>query len=471
MNKKRKAVVLGAGPAGLTAAWHLVKAGYEVHLIEREDRVGGFGASFEWKDFIFDYGPHAFHIKKGEIVPLVESLFKGDLLRKGTNIRTLVRGRYLKYPFEFYNFLTNLNPFLLIRMVFDFLVANLIYKFIHVSDGTFESWGIKRFGKTLYNFCFGNYTQKVWGVPSSLISPKFAAKKIKTLSLKNIVSKLLGGKGEEHEIYWEKYLYPERGSGELFRRMADYFKSQGGTLYLNAPVTGLQYENDHIDSVEFLKDGKKCVLNADCVVSTIPIRNLVLMMNPSFGDYISYTAKRLRYRAIIFVYLIFDVEQISEALWIYLLDPRFKFNRVTEQKNLSPKVCPPGKTALCFEICCNKNDAMWRYSDEELKQMVMEDIKGISLIDPSKIVDFFVKRMDEAYAICHLDYDRHLKDLLEHLSNFKNFLSTGRQGLYLQNDMHDSMDMGLSAAKFFIQERVDAIEWYKEQTASYIDWY
>ncbi len=467
---KKRAIILGAGPAGISAAWHLAKEGFDVSLLERADGVGGFGASVEWKGHILDYGPHAFHIKPGRIVPLVESLFNEGLLRKSTNIRTLTNGRYLKYPFEFYNFLTHLSPFLVLRMVFDFLIANLIYKFIHVSDDNFESWGIKRFGKTLYNFCFGHYTQKVWGVPSRLISPKFAAKKIKTLSLKNIVSKILGGKGEEHEIYWEKYLYPEKGSGELFKRIQKQIEDLGGRVYLGADVKGLQHNGDRVTAVKFMQNGKEHSLEADLVVSTIALRSLVLKMNPPFSDYISYTAKKLHFRAIIFVYFVLETDRVSDALWIYLLDPRFKFNRVTEQKNLSSKVCPNGKTVLCFEICCNTNDPLWSSSDEQLKQMALDDIKAISLVEAAKITDCFVKKMDEAYAVCHLNYDQHLRDLLEHLANFRNLLSTGRQGLYLQNDMHDSMEMGIAAAEFFSGNRRDSLAWYQEQTSSFIDW-
>src|SRR3989338_2969964 len=306
--KKGRAVVLGGGPCGLTAAWRLAKEDYEVHLLEGAERVGGLGASFEHKGFILDYVPHAFHIKKGDIVPIVESFFKNDLLRKNTNIKTLANGRYLKYPFEFYNLLTQLSPFLVVRMIFDFLMASLIYKFIHIPDDNFESWGIKRFGKTLYNFCFGHYTQRVWGAPSRLISSKFAAKKIKALSVKNIITKILGGKGEEHEVYWERYLYPEKGSGELFNRMGEDFVHSGGGLHLNSAAFELAYKDEKISSVKFTENGHERIVDCDLVVSTIPIRDLMLMIRPSFGDYISYTAKRLKYRAIIFVYLVFEKE-------------------------------------------------------------------------------------------------------------------------------------------------------------------
>jgi protoporphyrinogen oxidase len=400
---------------------------------------------------------------------VVESFFDGDLLTKKTNVRTLARGKYLKYPFEFYNLLTRVNPLLVVRIVFDFLMASLIYKFIHVPDDSFESWGIKRFGKTLYNFCFGKYTEKVWGLPARQISPKFATRKIKAIDIKSIISKILGGKGEEHEVYWDEFRYPEKGSGELFRRMADDFVKRGGTLHLNAPVQEIRYDNQSFRSVRFGQRGQESVIEGDFVISTIPIKNLILMMQPSLGDFITYTAKKLKYRALVLVYLIMKTERVSEAHWIYLLDHRFRFNRFTEQKNLSGKTCPKGKTVLCFEICCNTTDPMWNYDDKQCLKMVLEEIEQIEVVDPSLIEDCFVRKFDDAYAVCHLNYEQQVKDVLQRLAEFKNLLSIGRQGLFLQNDMHDSMAMGLSAAEFVMGRREDPLDWYREATA-FLDW-
>jgi protoporphyrinogen oxidase len=306
-------------------------------------------------------------------------------------------------------------------------------------------------------------------MPPRLISPKFAAKKIQRLDIKKIISKILGGKGEEHEIYWEELLYPEKGSGELFHKMADQFKARGGMLHLKANVVELERDAERIKTVKFEKDGKMHVVDADYVISSLPIRNMILMIKPSFGDYISYTAKRLRFRGMIFVYLVLDTERVSEAHWIYLLDPVFKFNRVTEQKNLSAACCPPGKTVLCFELCAGTNEDIWTYADEQLKELVMDEIQKIKVIDPALISDFFVRRKEDAYAICHIDFDKQLKDLLEHLSNIQNLLTTGRQGLYNQIDMHDSMVLGLSAARFFMEGHSNRLGWYKEKTA-HLDW-
>ncbi len=468
MNKKRIAV-LGAGPTGLTAAWKLRQEGHDVILLERSSYVGGFGASFKRDGFILDYGPHTFHVKKGEVIPIVEYLLGDDLIRGKRNIRTLAKGKYLKYPFEFYNLISQLNPFFVIRMIFDFVMASIIYKFIHVADNNFESWGIKRFGKTLYNFCFGRYTEKVWGMPAHLISHKFAAKKIKGLDIKSIISKILGGKGEEQEIYWEDWLYPRKGSGQLFDKMNQDYLASGGQLSLESNVTRVNCEGSTVTSIDYVEKGKKKNLKVDEVISTIPLKNLILSMSPSFGDYISYTAKRLQFRGIVLVYVVMDTNAATDAHWIYLLDPIFKFNRVTEQKNLVKDVCPEGKTVLCFEMCCSTKDPIWQYTDEQFKDMIFEEIKNIKIIDPSLISDVFTVKVTDAYAICHLGYEEHLKDLLEHISQIKNLVSTGRQGLYLQIDMHDSMALGLNAAKFVVHENKDMFSWYKEKT-EFLDW-
>ena len=466
---KSKYVVLGAGPTGLMAAWRLIKEGHEVILLERDARVGGFGASFKRDGFILDYGPHALHMKEGEVIPIAKLLLGKYLQTNKNNVRTLANGKYLRYPFQFYNLVTQISPFLALRMIIDFLSASIIYNFIHVPDDTFEAWGVNRFGKTLYNFCFGHYTQKVWGMPSRMISPKFAAKKIQGLNFKKIISKIFGGKGEEHEIYWEQVLYPEHGSGELFEKMAEDFLAKGGKLYLNSVVTQINYENQKVTSVKYSKDNKEHSIDADHVISSLPLRNLVLMLKPSFGDYISYMAKRLRFRGMLFVYVVLNTDQVSEAHWIYLLDPIFKFNRVTEQKNLSKACAPDGKTVLCFEMCCSSSDEIWNYSPEKLRELVLEEIKNIKIIDSSLIVDCFVEKKDDAYAVCHLRYEEQVKDLLEHLSTIKQLITTGRQGLYCHIDMHDSMALGLSAAEFCLNGRQDPLKWYKEKTA-YLDW-
>ena len=457
---KGKVIILGAGPAGLTAAWRLIREGYQVHLIEKAARVGGLSASFAWKEFILDYGPHVFHVKKGEIIPIIKSFFNEGLIKAKRNEAALVGGKYLKYPFEFYNLITRLSPFFTAKMLFDFLILSPFYKIIYARDDNFQSWGIKRFGKTLYNFCFGNYTEKVWGISPRLISSKFAAEKLKGLSFKNLIMRLLGARGQEQEIYWEDFVYPQKGSGQLFDRMAADFTSRGGALHLDANVTGINRKDWRATSVSFSQNGQENCIDSDFVISTIPIRNLSLMMNPRFDDYITETATRFKYRAMIFVYLVLETERVMEFHWAYLLDSRFKFNRFAEEKNLSSITCPDNKTVLCFEICCDTKDEIWKYSQEQLKEMALADIKGIEMIDQAKIVDCHVEKMEETYAVCHIDYEQQRRDLIRHLANFKNLLSAGRQGLYLQNDMHDTMAIGLSAAEFLINGFHDPLDWY-----------
>lgn len=457
----KKVVVLGAGPAGLTAAYKLIETGYEVEVLEARDHVGGMSGSLKWNNCILDYGPHAFHLKKGEIVPLVKSLLKDEEILVGKRyVLLLLKDKYFEYPMRFYEVIRKLNPFFSLKMIFDFLMTSLIYRYIAVPDNTFESWGIKRFGNSLYKLCFGTYTEKVWGIPPATISPKFASKKLHKLNLKDIIHKLLGGQGEEQETYWENYLYPKYGIGYLYEKMAQSIEQQGGKVRLNSRFAQLQKKNGGFQ-ITFEQEGEESVVESDLVISSIPISEMALSLIPGLGDYASYKAKLLKFRDLILVNLVVKKEHITEAMWIYLVDEKFKFNRFTEQKNLSPFTCPQDKTLLCFEISCNLGDSLWRASDEELYQMVLNDIGSIDLIDSTLIEDYNVIRVKDAYPIYDLDFDKNLRVVLDKLSDFEGLYSTGRQGLFLQNDIHDSMEMGRLVVDCLNDKGMKSREWYE----------
>ena len=458
-NGARTIAVLGAGPAGLAAAWKLAKNGEQVVLLEKAPRVGGFGGSFQWKDHVLDYGPHLFHVKDTEATYAVRSLFQDgsssehpDLLSGKRNIYVLLKGRYFHYPHRFYEVISKLNPLLSVRMIIDFLISSFLYKFIAVPDDSFESWGIKRFGKTLYNLCFGEYTEKVWGISAREISPKFASQKLRGLNMRAVISKLLGGRGEEQQSYWMDFLYPRKGSGDLYERIAKEFIDSGGRLHLNAEVVRLERENRKFSQVIFRQEGQEKVLGCDYIISAIPVPQVITMIQPPLGDYAAYKAHRLRYRSLVLLYLELEQERVRDAHWIYLASQRFLFNRITEQKNISPETIARAKTVLVLELTCAYDDERWHLPDEEIYSMALEDIEKLPQIDASKITDYKVLRLWDAYPIYDLAFDKNLAVLIDTLLGFENLISTGRQGLFLQNDMHDSMMLGFSAADFLSNE-------------------
>ena len=460
----KRAVVLGAGPAGLSAAYHFLEKGYQVDVVDREERPGGLGASFRWNDFILDYGPHAFHVKPSPSMDLVRDLFKDDpqeLIFQDRDELLYLRKKYFRYPMRFYELLRKLNPFFSARLVFDFLMSSLIYRYIAVPDDNFESWCIKRFGKSLYTLCFGNYTGKVWGMHPAKISPKFAARKIHRLNLKDIILKLLGGKGEEQETYWKDLVYPRLGSGQLFDRLARTVAARGGRLHFGSEPTSLCVSDGRVTGVRVANGTGTLELPCDVAVSSIPLRYLVPALRPRLSDFFLYALKQLRYRSLLVVYVAFDMPKVLPVHWIYLVDPTFTFNRLTEQKNMSADTATPARSVVACERGCYEGDAMWNTSDADIFEAAKRELARMPDVDVSKINGYRVIRMRDAYPVYDLDFDKHLRAVLDGLAGVENLYTFGRQGMFLQNDMHDSMENGR-----LLVERIEAGgtsgQWYDE---------
>ena len=189
--------MIGAGPAGLTAALTLAQAGEKVILLEQRETVGGISSSQRWNSFILEFGPHTYHVKRDRIDEIIRASYPGELTDKQRITKMLIRGKFFGYPLKFWQLVKGLNPFFSVRLLADFLFTSLKFKFFPRSDDSFQTWGIKRFGTTLYNLCFGRYTEKVWGIPATRLSPRLASSKLHQLNLKDVIIKLLGGKGQE----------------------------------------------------------------------------------------------------------------------------------------------------------------------------------------------------------------------------------------------------------------------------------
>ncbi len=461
----KRAVVLGAGPAGLSAAHHLLGRGYVVDVVDREERVGGLGGSFRWTDFILDYGPHAFHVKPSPSMDLVRDIFKDapdDLIFQDRSELLYLHRKYFRYPMQFYELIRKMNPFFSAKLIFDFLMSSWIYRYIAVPDDTFESWCIKRFGKSLYELIFGNYTSKVWGMPPSKISAKFAARKIHRLNLKDIILKLLGGKGEEQETYWKDLVYPRLGSGQLFEKLAATLTARGGTFHLSCTPTAICVRDGRATSVQITSaDGSKTEIPCDLIVSSIPLKYLVGALTPPLGDFYTHSQKLLRYRSLIVVHMAFEQKKVLPVHWIYLVDKSFKFNRLTEQKNMSPDTAIADRSVVSAERGCYFGDALWKSSDDQLFAMAKEELRQIPNVDISKISACHVVRMRDAYPVYDLDFDRNLRAVLTGLAAVGNLYTFGRQGMFLQNDMHDSMENGRMLVER-IESGTTSAQWYDE---------
>jgi protoporphyrinogen oxidase len=210
--------------------------------------------------------------------------------------------------------------------------------------------------------------------------------------------------------------------------------------------------------VQVRSSGRNETIDADYVISSIPLKYLAAYLLHDNSNMVRDIGNALKYRDIRVIYIILDKEYYSNVHWFYLLDPHFKFNRMSEQKNLNQESSPPGRTVISLDISCQRGDHLWNMPDEQLFQLALDDLRHMG-IEKSHILDYFSLKLEDVYPIYSLGFGKDFNNCIQALKRFRNVFSTGRQGLFLNNDIHDSMEMGILAGTFIRSGR-ESCEWY-----------
>ena len=462
-------VVLGAGPAGLSAAWRLAQLGCRVTALEKDSAVGGMGKTIGVGKYAVDYGPHTFHIRETEesrrIHDAIRPLFGDDPLVLTRGTRVLLRGKEYVYPLEMLQVLTGVSPALSARIVFDYLVATIRSLVAPPrKEHSFEEWGVRNLGRTLYDLCFGNYSARVWGLPTSQISSK-QAQRVAKLNLKNIVLRAFGIKADP-ATYFTKYMYPRKGISVLFENMAAEFRATGNCLRLESSVVRVERDGDRIARVVFEHGGREESIECDGVVSTLPLPQLVRMTTPAFPSAVAEHARRLRYRSLKLIYIALKRPRLTDYHWVYLLDTQFRVNRMSEQKNVSSEMVPADRTILCIELSCWRDEPLWSASDEEIYRLALDDVMRMGYgVTEAEVEDYYVTGIPTAYPVYELDFEQHLVPVLEAVHAVRNLVTIGRHGLFLNNSMDDNVLLGMKVAGHIADAGFDSQAWLSEMLA------
>jgi len=282
-----RVVVLGAGPAGISAGWRLAEHGTPVMVLERDTAVGGMGKTLQLGGYGVDFGPHTFHIRETaesrDIIRTIRPFFGKDplILTRGT--RVFLQGKYYIYPLELLQVLFGVKLSLSARILVDYLVATAKTMFsAPTTEDSFEEWGVRNLGRTLYDLCFGIYSERVWGLPTSQISSK-QAQRVAKLNLKNIILRTLGIRADP-AAHFTEYMYPRAGISDLFENMAARFRDCGGDLKLQTAAVRLEREGNRIARAVYQENGRETVVPCAGVVSTLPLPALVRMISPPLPD-------------------------------------------------------------------------------------------------------------------------------------------------------------------------------------------
>jgi protoporphyrinogen oxidase len=455
MNSKGKTVaILGAGPAGIAAAYFAQLQGYRPLLIEQKSYVGGKGASQQMGEFILDFGPHAYHPKSSEIDAMIQSHAGDDYLCIQVNMGLMLCGKNMRYPFQFGEALTKLKLKLLARILLDYLLMRLRRIFFPKPLRSFRDWGVAQYGYTLYNLCFGHYTERVWKITADHISVELAERKLPKFTLWGVLHDAFSRKSKLHEHILSNELgYHKLGMGAVYEKIVENIVAKGGQLFLNSSVIQVGFSNDKTVHHLTVTGEKTISIPVDYVVSTIPLPQLMQTLQAASSSADSLP-RCVDFRSIRLVYVTLNKPRFSDKHWIYLVDADFHFHRISEQKNLSVACCPENRTVLTMEISCALDDPMWNWTADQFRPFVQQDLQRLGMVSDN-IESISVTSLCDAYPIYTTGFEEHLEECFRWLNGFPNVISTGRQGLFLDIDMHDAMHLGKTALNYLFERKVD----------------
>jgi protoporphyrinogen oxidase len=429
--------VLGAGPAGLTAAYVLGLRGVPAAVYEADGLVGGIAKTVEYDGYRFDLGGHRFFTKFAQVQRLWEEMLGDELLVRPRLSRIYYDGKYLAYPLQARDVVKRLG-------IVESVLCSLSYFGSRLSPSrheveTFEDFATVNFGNRIYDVFFRTYTEKVWGVPGSEIHAEWAVQRIKDFSFwKALLAALHLTKGKPTTLL-EEFHYPRLGPGQMWEAFEERIGERGIPVHRHHRVLSVQHEHNRVVGVTMQHDGRTVEVPVDAALSTIALSDLVLSLDPAPPQEIVEAAERLRYRSLCLVALMIDRDEPFPDNWIYLHDPGIRAGRVQNFGAWSPDMVRPGKTCLGVEYFCFEGDDLWELPDEQAVALATDELARIDLLDPNDVIDGIKVRVPKAYPMYVGRYREDVAELRGYLASFENLKTFGRNGLHRYNNQDHSM--------------------------------
>ncbi|NOZ58357.1 MAG: NAD(P)-binding protein [Euryarchaeota archaeon] len=455
MSGRFNAVVLGAGLAGLAAAYTLSRARKRVVVVEKDTQVGGLSRTVVHRGFRFDLGGHRFFTKNPEIEELVRELLDGELVLTKRSSKIFMRGRYFDYPLRPLNALLGLGIWESAKIVLDYTRERLRSREEPVS---LEDWVVANFGRELFNIFFKEYSEKVWGISCDRISAEWVAQRIRGLSLsvalRDALLKL--NRRSRPPTLIREFLYPEMGIGRVAERLAEEVSPNPVLLGFN--VFRIRHSGGRIMSITARNCDSEITVEADSYISSIPLPSLVRMLSPEPPEEVLRAAERLRFRDTIIVAVMVNRPRVTRLSWVYLPEKKVPFGRIHEPNNWSRAMSPPGKTSLVAEYFCFAGEKLWNMQEEELAQLTVEHLEALGFLGGDEVIDTRVVRVPNAYPLLEVGYRRHYETILDYLAGFENLQLVGRTGMFRYHNMDHAMETGIKAARNLLGERHNLLE-------------
>lgn len=438
----RRVVILGAGPAGLWTALTLLerRLGLDVIVLEGERTPGGLTASFDYRGLVFDYGSHRLHpATRPDILERIRGMLGEDLLIRPRNGRILLETRFIAFPLRPADLLLHLPPSFPLGVIRD----SILKPFRHRSADTFEDILLSGLGKTVSRRFYFPYAEKLWGLPVGSLSPVQARKRVSASSLGRMAGRIVSRKDSSSPAFY----YPVQGFGQIAEETADRIRSMGGRILYSSRITSVRPpDRSEAGSVSILAGNGVEMIPADFVFSTLPVTDLICMIKPSPLTSVIESAEMLSYRSMVYCFLELPVRTYTPYDAHYFPGREISFSRMSEPRNYSSITEPEDRTGLCFEIPCTENDTIWNLSGDGVRDLVMRDLAKTGLPAPD-VLSFTIRRKRNVYPVYALDYSEHFEKIDTFLTELEHLVSLGRQGLFVHDNTHHTIEMGMAAGR------------------------
>lgn len=440
-------VIIGAGPAGLTAAHELVKSGVAATVLESDDVVGGISRTVQRDRWRFDIGGHRFFTKVKRVDDFWhEILPDDDFMLRPRSSRIYYQGKFYDYPIKLTNALRNLGLIEAVRCGFSFLWVR-----VHPpkDQSTLEAYVVSNYGWRLYNHFFRTYSEKVWGVPPSQIGADWGAQRIKGMSLWSAVweplkARLARGprdKSKQVTSLIEQFQYPKFGPGMMWERCRELVEAGGTKVIMETPVTGIRHAGGRATAVVAEADGVTTEYPADHVISSMPFPHLLRAMDPPVPAEVQAAADDLSFRDFLSVALVVPADKVPWTdNWIYIHAPEVKTMRVQNFGSWSPYMVSEGRNVLGLEYTVEEGDEWWTAADDDLIEKGKAELEALGLVEAADVEAGYVVRMPKAYPVYDETYQANVKVLRTWLEqNAPNVHPIGRNGMHRYNNQDHSM--------------------------------
>ncbi|HEX8300664.1 NAD(P)/FAD-dependent oxidoreductase [Sphingomonas sp.] len=439
--------IIGAGPAGLTAAYLLTKAGYSVSVIEKDPvYVGGISRTVEHQGFRFDIGGHRFFSKSKEVVDLWNELLPNDFIERPRMSRIFYGGKFYSYPLRAFEALFNLGLWTSTLCMASYAKAKAFPK---KDVKSFEDWVVNQFGHKLYSIFFKTYTEKVWGMPCDTMSADWAAQRIKGLSLGKAVidglKRSLGlnrkpNNGMETKTLLESFRYPRKGPGMMWDAARDRVVEGGNRVLMDHALKAMRFdEATRRWNVQATHGEDIVTINAAHVISSAPMRELAGRIQPMPASIPA--AMDLHYRDFLTVALMIRSEDLFPDNWIYIHEQGVKVGRVQNFRSWSPEMVPDESIACVgLEYFCFEGDGLWNSSDADLIALATKELHMLGLADPATVTGGAVVRQEKAYPVYDEGYRDNVDVLRRELEErYPTLHMVGRNGMHRYNNQDHAM--------------------------------